>query len=84
MLIGLDVCFIATRKEIFKGKEIIVVNKPRISFDEEEIKGKTQRADSYWEKQALEKYKAKNREWNTYKIHSFKVEKKVRLTTPVD
>jgi len=88
MLIKVIVKFIATRKEIppqGEGhKEIIIVKKPRFEFIDADLKGKTARSDKYWNKLGLEKFKEKNTDWETYKIHSFTVEKNLRLTRAVD
>ena len=88
MLIKVIVRFIATRKEMppqGQGhKEWIVVKKPRVEFIDADLKGKTARADKYWHKAALEEWKKDHTDWETYKIHSFIIEKNVRLTRAID
>ncbi len=87
MLIKVTVKFIATRKEmppVGQGtKEWIVVNKPRYEFTSVELKGKSARVDKYWEKLALDKFKNDVPSWETYKIHTFTVEKEHKLTRAI-
>ena len=87
MLIKVIVRCIATRKEmppVGQGtKEWIVVKKPRFEFTEVELKGKSGRVDKYWIKLAMKRIKAQLQNWETYKIHSFTVEKNHKLTRSI-
>jgi len=87
MLIKVTVKFISTRKEmppVGEGtKEYIRVYKPRYEFTSVELKGKSARADKYWEKLALDKFKERTPNWETYKVHTFTVEKEHKLTRAI-